>query len=208
MLEYHAHAWGAMGLLFVDQRSGRSFHTDPTRPYLGTPQWEWITRELTSGTLSQCQVLTVATSVPLAYLGLRVTAAGSSIVDDLEDHWAYPAHQKEQIELLRALREWKQAARDRSVLLVGGDVHVGGRTEVMHGEDLLCTQLITGTITNKPPRWFEYALLRGLLETHERLGERYRFEHHDYTGKRAFGIALLRATPGATPFIAPSLVTG
>jgi phosphodiesterase/alkaline phosphatase D-like protein len=206
-LEYHAHAWGRMGLLFVDQRSGRSFHSDPARPYLGTPQWQWITDSLFRGQLSQCAVLVVATSVPLAYLGMRATATGSRIIDDLQDHWAYPAHQKEQVEFLRTLRQWKEARPDRCLLLLGGDVHVGGHTDVTHDGTPFCTQLITGTITNKPPAWFGYALLRGILETQERLGDRYRFEHHDFTNDRAFGIALLRSTAGMAPHVSASLVT-
>lgn len=205
--EHHFHAWGRIGVLFVDQRGGRSFQTDLARPYLGTPQWEDIVQAVESGILSQCDALVVATSVPLAYMGSGVTAGGVPLVDDLLDHWALPAHQKEQVEFIRLLRRWKEAGENRDLLIVGGDVHLGGYTDIKHNEKVIFRQLISSPITNKPPRWFERLALKGLLELNENLGMSYSFEHRNITGKRNFGIAMLRTPVGAPTYIQSAVVT-
>lgn len=208
-LEHHMHAWGRMGALFVDQRGGRSFETDPARPYLSTRQWNEIRAALDDGILSGVSVLVVVTSVPLAYLGLQVTHAGSPLKDDLEDHWAHPRHRMEQIEFLRTLRRWKEAGRGaRDLIVVAGDVHVGGHTRILHRGRPVFSQLVSSPITNRPPRWFAYLLIRGLLELDEDLGWSYRFEHHDYTGRRNFGLVIAHAENEDPARSGPYLVSG
>jgi len=202
--------WGRIGVLFVDQRGGRSFPTDVARPYLGSPQWKEIATVVTVGRFSQCDVLVVVTSVPLAYIGMGTTGVGRHVVDDLMDHWALPAHPKEQVEFIRALRKWKQAAAagQREVIVVGRDVHVGGHTDIEHNGEVIFRRLISSPITNKPPGWFLYALMGGVLETNARLSPIYSFEHHDMTRSRNFGLVLLRAPVGGPAYVSTSLVTG
>jgi phosphodiesterase/alkaline phosphatase D-like protein len=205
-LEHHQHVWGPIGVLFVDQRGARSFNRDVTRPFLGTSQWLEITNSLEQGLLSRVRALIVVTSVPLAYLGTTSTSAGSAVVDDLKDHWSFAPHQKEQIEMLRALRRWKEAATDRELLVVGGDVHIGGETEVRHEGKGIFRQLISSAITNQAPPLLAYAVIRLLLEGEESLGGSYSFEHSNFTSKRNFGIVLVRVPgPGQRPRVAGTL---
>ena len=70
--------------------------------------------------------------MPLLYLGTNTSSNGAAVVNDLKDHWSYGPHRAEQIEMLRALRRWKEARIDRDLLVLGGDVHIGGHTEVIH----------------------------------------------------------------------------
>ena len=84
-------------------------------------------------------------------------------------------------------------------------MHVGGHTEIRHRGDLLFRQLITSPVTNRPPRWWEFLALRGLLETNERLSESYRFEHHDFTSKRNYGFLVMRASTGRAPTVRAGL---
>lgn len=207
--EDHLHVWDRFGVLFVDQRGARSFGYDPRRPYLGTAQWNRITGALArGGSLDQVQALLVITSVPLAYLGGGVTTIGQELMNDLLDHWAYAPHQKEQLEFLRALREWKAAGNGlRELLVIGGDVHVGCRTEVRHFDQPIFQQLITSPITNKPPSWAEFQGLSALLEPEHRLGESYAFRHSGLTRQRNFGMVIVRVpVDTGAPRIDPSLV--
>jgi phosphodiesterase/alkaline phosphatase D-like protein len=198
-LEDHAHRFGEIGVLFVDQRTARSFEHDPTRPYLGTPQWERVTQSLAGGVLSNVRALLVVTSVPLAYLGAGASSAGAAIVDDLMDHWAFRDHQKEQIEMLRALRQWKAGGSGREVLVLGGDVHVGGHTEIKHQGNLIYRQLITSPITNRPPGLLAFLGVRALMLGEERLGMDYSFRHFDFTHRRNFGVVVARVPAGPGP---------
>jgi hypothetical protein len=206
--EHHEHSWGSIGLLFVDQRGARSFNFDPARPYLGTRQWSEILNSLTSGILSQVRALLVLTSVPLVYLGTGISSVGSAVINDLQDHWAYGPHQKEQIEMLRALREWKESTTGRELMVVGGDVHIGGETEIRHMGQPIFHQLITSAITNAAPPFLAYAAIRLLLEQEEHLDPSYSFEHMDFTHKRNFGVLMVRipVVPTERPLIKGSLV--
>lgn len=199
------HTWGSIGVLFVDQRGARSFNRDPSRPYLGTPQWDRITQSLTTGALSQVRVLIVVTSVPLTYIGTFGSTVGSAIVNDLKDHWAFGPHQKEQIEMLRALRIWKQRTQDRELLVVGGDVHLGGLTEIRHENQAIFRQLIASGITNTAPALLGFAAIP-LLEQEWKLNESYSFVHSNFTHRRNFGVVVVRVPPlGQLPHVAGSL---
>ncbi len=205
--EQHWHHWGSIGVLFVDQRGGRSFGREPARPYLSTPQWEKIVDELEKGGLSKVRALIVVTSVPLCYLGSKITGGGAGLSDDLYDHWSHPKHAKEQVELLRQLRRWKDAVKgQRELLVVGGDVHVGGHTNIEHEGATIFSQLITSPITNHPPKWYEFYGLKILTEAEEKLTSSYSYEHHGLTNKRNYGIILVRVPPAGVPRVEGSLV--
>lgn len=206
--EQHYHVWGSIGVLFVDQRGGRSFGREPARPYLSTPQWDKIVALLTTGELLNVRALIVVTSVPLLYLGSKITNQGTGISDDLFDHWSHPINAKEQIEMLRALRQWKGdvATTQKELLVVGGDVHVGGYTQVKHEKNPIFKQMITSPITNQPPKFFEFLGLRALTELEESLTSSYSFEHSDLTNKRNYGIIMVRVPAAGIPRVDGMLV--
>jgi phosphodiesterase/alkaline phosphatase D-like protein len=207
-LEHHEHMWGSIAILFVDQRGARSFARDPTRPFLGSQQWGAITTSLKTGALSAARALMVVTSVPLVYLGTSLSSDAADLVDDLRDHWGHSLHQKEQIEMIRALRVWKEERPDRELLVLGGDVHVGGHTEIRHDGKPIYRQLISSAITNAAPAFLAYAAIRLLLETGETLAHGYSFEHLDFTRRRNYGIVIVRVpAAGGRPTVEGSLVT-
>lgn len=205
--EDHSHKWGPIGVLFVDQRGGRSFERDTARPYLSEPQWNRIVGALGSGGyFEDVRALIVVTSVPLVYLGDSITNGGSDAADDLQDHWAYGAHRAEQVQMLRALRTWK-ANGGRELLVVGGDVHIGCQTDIKHDDQTIYKQLITSPITNTPPSWIAYTALETLLESEEALTDSYSFEHFNYTRRRNYGLIIVRVPtdPRETPKVSGGL---
>ena len=205
--EDHFHKWGPIGVLFVDQRGGRSFERDAARPYLGVPQWNRISNALKpGGYFDDVRALIVVTSVPLVYLGDSITNGGSGVVDDLQDHWAFGAHRAEQVQMLRALRRWKGVG-GRELLAVGGDVHIGCQTDIEHEDETIYKQLITSPITNKPPGWIAFTALKVLLESEEELTDSYSFEHSKYTRNRNYGLIIVRIPTAAadTPKVSGGL---
>jgi hypothetical protein len=154
------------------------------------------------------RALIVVTSVPLLYLGSKITNQGTGISDDLFDHWSHPINAKEQIEMLRALRQWKGdvATTQKELLVVGGDVHVGGYTQVKHEKNPIFKQMITSPITNQPPKFFEFLGLRALTELEESLTSSYSFEHSDLTNKRNYGIIMVRVPAAGIPRVDGMLV--
>ncbi|MEZ6038002.1 MAG: alkaline phosphatase D family protein [Planctomycetota bacterium] len=210
--EGHAHAYGELGVLFLDQRTARSFSYTPQRPYLGVDQWRWLREELRSGRLANARALVLVTSVPLCYVSTFSSGNFDWMISDLRDHWTHPDHRTELIEMLVEIRRWLDRDPGRTVLVVGGDVHVGGKTQVLRpsGNDWvpMCTQLITSPITNAPPgflTWFglRELLLRGVHQA----GEHFRFDHDEssFTNRRNFAVLTLRSEAGAPAVIHGSL---
>ncbi len=118
--EHHFHKWGGIGVIFLDERGGRSFASDQKNPYLGTQQWDDLLAALTAkdGFFSSTRALILVASVPLLFLSSNVSTVGSIAMDDLHDHWSYTSHRREQIEMIRHLREWMErsdAGRKRGV---------------------------------------------------------------------------------------------
>ena len=109
--------------------------------------------------------------------------------------------------MVRALREWKQAIPgERELLVVGGDVHVGGHTDIKHDDTTIFKQLITSPITNVPPKLHAFVGLKLLLETAEDITATYSYKHHDFTNKRNYGIILVRVPSTGTPRVEGTLV--
>ena len=127
-------------------------------------------------------------------------------MDDLRDHWAFGNHRDEQVQMLRALRRWRKVdPESRQVLVVGGDVHIGCRTDIRHKGDSICQQLISSPIGRKPLNWIAFQALKGFLEAEESLGNRYTFEHSDYSRKRNYGLAWARGLNSSSPHLFSSI---
>lgn len=139
--EHHAHAFDWLGVLFVDNRGGRAFRPAPalgSKPYLSPAQWGSIRAALgAGGTLANVRMLVVVTPVPLVFMGPKATANWDGDADDLWGHWSHDPYREEQFEMLELLRTWKGAEPRREVVVVGGDVHIGGLLTICHREHRL-----------------------------------------------------------------------
>jgi hypothetical protein len=207
-LEHHFHKWGEIGVMFLDERGGRSFGRDRKNPFLSTRQWDEVLSALTAknGFFAETRALVVVTSVPLCYLSSSVSTAGSVAVDDLHDHWSFANHRREQIEMIRRLREWKEAAPgEREVLVAGGDVHVGGYTDILRDGKLIFKQLISSPITNKTPKGIEFNGLQAIQNLEARISASYSYKHTYITRRRNFGVIVARVPKSGQPKIEGTL---
>lgn len=209
--EAHAHVYGKVGIVFLDQRGARSFAFDDQRPYLGRVQWQWLRDTLSSAAFAEVTALVMVTSVPLLYVGEGAAAFGGLAFSDLRDQWSHPKHRSEQLELATLLRDWKGASPRRAVMVLGGDVHVGGRTVVEQLDiagrwNHVFDQLITSPITNEPPGALAFFGLKELLlKRDEVLGEELRFRHESLTRRRNYAVLDLKAPAVGAASIAGEL---
>jgi hypothetical protein len=73
------------------------------------------------------------------------------------------------VEYFAALARWKSTPTprggQRSVILIGGDLHFGVRTQLRDAKtnEFLCKQVITSAISNDPPPRPVYWLLRQFM---------------------------------------------
>eukprot|EP01006_Ploeotia_vitrea_P049425 TRINITY_DN67337_c3_g1_i11.p1 TRINITY_DN67337_c3_g1~~TRINITY_DN67337_c3_g1_i11.p1 ORF type:complete len:544 (-),score=25.75 TRINITY_DN67337_c3_g1_i11:1440-3071(-) len=201
------HPMGDYGLLFVDGRGAKVFnHTpDDPRPFLTTAQFNDLRENLlVNGSYDSCKVLIVLSQIPILFFGRSITEKVAEKADDFEGMWQYKSHESEAVELLELIWQWKSRAPWRHVILAGGDVHLGGYTEVYRGDKWAFTQLIVGPIANLEHPHFVMLGSQVLKKMLTAMPHGWTWQHYNWTKKRNFGIISLQEE---TPTVVVSHVT-
>mmetsp|Transcript_108239 Transcript_108239/g.316577 ORF Transcript_108239/g.316577 Transcript_108239/m.316577 type:complete len:714 (-) Transcript_108239:59-2200(-) len=196
--DYHHHAFGDVGMAFVDVRGCKTFHRiegDPA-PFLGKDQWRALEDGAEGeGVFGGCKALLMLMPVPIAYVTETATmVAGKHVVDDLLGQWSATAHLPEVPRFLGLCSQWRGSAEGRQVLVVGGDVHEGGWTDIFMGEgENGIKQLTTSAIANKmtkPHEAIAVALTRSAASFYDgrSLAGDWKLTHFDWTNFRNYAL--------------------
>jgi len=192
--DYHMHVFGDVGLLFVDVRCCKSFHwqsEDAEAPMLGKAQWAAIDAALAPGGMfSDCKALLALVPEPIGYVSRALTKImGNTVCDDLLGQWSAEAHRAEVPRFLQALKAWRELGSNKQVLILAGDVHEGGWTDLIlqnvEGDGRI-RQLTTSAIANKQTKAHEalaVALTRGFMSSLDvtDVGSGWLSRHYDWT---------------------------
>jgi hypothetical protein len=148
---HHFHRIHGVCVLMLDARAARDGprfggpHADDdaaSTDYLGRRQWLWLEAVLADArgpAPAACHSLVVTASLPPAFIPPAPNAAVGLFHDDMLGHWAGPRFAAEQRRLLRRVLRWRDddgaegvpaSHPVREVLLVGGDVHSSGHTDL------------------------------------------------------------------------------
>jgi hypothetical protein len=155
----HCHVYGSVGVLFLDLRGGRSFHHRPgyEASFLGADQWTVIHGALANnGALRACQILVLASSIPLSYSTAIMSCCIGATMPCIRDKMGFGLNRPEQTALFEHLQRWKDNLDGRQILALAGDMHAYCEGEVLRGGERLLTQVITSPIANKPPKGFKF----------------------------------------------------
>jgi len=190
--EHHAHKIGSTGIMITDLRGSRmniNGEQLPNNPFMNQAQWDALHKLMNDPEIT---TLLVCSEIP--FIGETPESVQRKIAEDrahkpprktfklLLDHWPY--REKELIQLLDELFDWKSKARvpeQRQVVLLAGDIHVGVKTVLEDKKTKLKIHQLTATpITNHVTK-FHPAL-------HAEFGGRFSFAHQPYPFKRNFGL--------------------
>eukprot|EP00658_Telonema_sp_P-2_P059889 TRINITY_DN4897_c0_g1_i11.p1 TRINITY_DN4897_c0_g1~~TRINITY_DN4897_c0_g1_i11.p1 ORF type:complete len:475 (+),score=74.98 TRINITY_DN4897_c0_g1_i11:167-1591(+) len=199
-----------IGFVLVDMRCARTFNfrpgVDASNSMLGQDQWADIDEALSPGGLvADCDTLIFGSGVPLLFYTTKLNdflGSNCKDSDDLLGHWSNSRHKKEQARVLRLLRGWKKKDRSRNqILLIGGDVHVGGFTTLYDYEEdktlanPLALQLFSSSIGNSQFNAFTQLGIRMMggdlnpfVDGHECVHHTFHFKHHHWTPQRNYGL--------------------
>lgn len=104
------------------------------------------------------------------------------------------------VDLLTRLAEWKKLERGKQIVFLGGDVHIGGRSLLLHDGKYFGYQLISSAITNSHlVNWMgQFAkiyLLKTLAKKHkyiyQSIGNGFQFAHHLFHNTRNYGVVAI-----------------
>lgn len=200
--DFHFHAFGDVGLAFLDLRACKTFHKkveDSSTPMLGAKQWRVLEEALANNQgaeFAACKALLVFSPEPVAYVSPKPTLlAGNTVCDDLLGQWSNPKHQGEVPRLMKTMTSWRNAHEGRAVLLLGGDVHEGGWTDITaeDGDKQFIRQLTTSAIANKMTAHHEAVAVimtrdvAGAMEGFS-CAPGWHYQHYDWTNKRNYAM--------------------
>lgn len=147
---YYAFHYGSAAFLVLDLRGERNI---VNKQLLSQEQWIEIENWLRA---DNSKILFVVTSVPVVHVSRRLlsmasvaSALSKDIKDDVDDQWSAEHNKNERRKLLKLLMGWSETGKNRPVVILGGDVHVG--TEVImnkKGSDNRICQVTSSPITN------------------------------------------------------------
>ncbi|CAJ1334413.1 unnamed protein product, partial [Effrenium voratum] len=202
--DFHMHAFGDVGILFVDVRGCKTFHHKPDKdsrlPMLGQRQWDSFEAALDGGILCGCKALLVMLPEPIGYVSRANTfLIGHTVCDDLLGQWSAEAHRAEVPRFLKQLKAWRDSSAEKQLLLVAGDVHEGGWTDLIlqtkarEGGEQRLRQLTTSAICNKMTSAGEalaVSLTRGVLSSIDvtDTGTGWCSRHYDWTNYRNYAL--------------------
>lgn len=120
---------------------------------------------------------------------------------------SFGLHQEEQEQYLDMLRKWS-APESRTLLVLGGDLHIGMSTNVKYKDQIVFRQMITTAISNKPPPcpvyWWMRMFMSGCCSS---IAFNYKAEHSGFLNERNFGYIEMRAPADGKPDIKEVFVT-
>lgn len=112
--------------------------------------------------------------------------------------------------------EWKGrgdvTVGGRELYIFGGDVHCGGHSDILLGDQLVFRQLTSSAIANHPLPTTAYGVMRLAGDTLEDLGENFSYHHHHWTRRRNYGLVNVvnhnQGDPAAEVVITAQLIDG
>eukprot|EP01006_Ploeotia_vitrea_P057815 TRINITY_DN68308_c0_g1_i1.p1 TRINITY_DN68308_c0_g1~~TRINITY_DN68308_c0_g1_i1.p1 ORF type:complete len:669 (+),score=27.77 TRINITY_DN68308_c0_g1_i1:66-2009(+) len=201
-------SWGEYGVIITDSRGAKTFNPQPNDPlpYLGSPQWAEIDAALApGGEMDQCRVLLMCCQIPLIFFPRELTEKLAPRADDFEGHWCYGKTQHEQYKLMEGVNAWlSRDPLNRNVIVVGGDMHLGGHTHVFRFGKYQWSQLLVGPVSNTSPA-MAFKASKLLNSTHNQLGRGWHYNHYGWNNDRNVGII---ATGPKMPYIMTGHIWG
>lgn len=188
-VECHLHRFGSVGIMFIDSRGSRSFFRDTTYPCLSIKQWETLRDSLDEkGIYEETKCLVVVSSIALCLAGPEMSKKAALVFP--RDKMGFGLFPEEQLDFIKLLHKWKTSkpSGERSLVVIGGDLHMGVQTEIYHNDDFLFQQFITSPIKQHPPPNIAFLGMKGVMKVREILKDGYHFKHSLIEGARNFGI--------------------
>lgn len=150
--DYRYIKFGKILIIFMDVRKSRTVYHDKNYPYISLQQLSFIEEVLEKYT--DINGLLVVSSIPIFCCSNIAAFAGSfvDVTDDCRDQYNTPKYRKDHEKLLDIFKSWKLKDVNRSVMLIGGDIHMGYRSEInchVTGDELF-KQVITSPVSNEP----------------------------------------------------------
>lgn len=187
--EYYEYIFHGVGVVFTEYRGCRSWFREGgfDEDHFGKHQQAFLDNLFKqNGKYESMNSTIFVTPLPVFFLAHTIGKAAHVVQDDIQEHWAYGAI-PQMGKFLDLLRTWKERRDGRDIILVGGDVHVGGHTDVFYHDKPVFKHFTTSAINGQVVKKVEELILR-LFQKYGKLKNGYGFKHHGWTKENNYGI--------------------
>jgi len=187
--EYHEHILNGVGVSFMEYRGNRSwFREEYLRDtHMGKAQQAWLgSLYKQGGRFEGLNSAMFITPLPLFLLTHFVSQVAYLKSDDIQEYWTYDSVDQ-LAELLDLLRTWKERVNGREIVVIGGDFHLGGWTDIGYKGKKIFSQFTTSAISQDQTSGFEKAILDVLMKL-GKLNKEYSFSHYGWTKENNYGV--------------------
>ena len=208
--DFHFHVLGEHGIVFLDVRGPRSLHRieGEPYPYIGSLQWKELRAALSDdGIMRDVKSLLMICPAPIVFLPTSINdLLGNTVIDDALGHWSSKPFKAEQIMLLNLCQAWKAGRPERECTFIGGDVHVGGHSEITRDGVVMFQQFVTSAMSNYRLSKFEFFMGQVSQDLITTLEDGWGFKHRGFTRQRNYGLMQVGRDDNG-PFVQRRLVT-
>ena len=193
--EYYYEVLNGVAFYFMDYRGIRTWnrnYSEMNGMQLGKTQWEYLEQllEPTSGILADAKNFVLVSPLTVVYLVEALVQIGYFSINDVQESWTY-AYVDEQARLLGLLRNWKNGRDGREVIILDGDVHMGGYTDITYDDDFAFQQCTFSSMASSAPNDATFLGFE-LIKEIQKLKDPWSYEHHDWTNDFNYGIVVAR----------------
>ena len=189
--EFFTVRFGPLSVAMVDARTPRAMYKHRRQEgddsYYGCEQNSACKAMLDPDADTDTRMWLIGCALPLLFFTRRFNKCLIDLIPSNDDLVAFTARKTPDLTYIwDVIRRWKDAKGPAGdIILLGGDVHVGGFTDIHHAPDggqkkLLCHQVTTSPVRNKHWNLHEYALgMTSLLNGEEKHGD-YTYNQYDW----------------------------
>jgi phosphodiesterase/alkaline phosphatase D-like protein len=189
--EYHHMTINHIGLFFIDRRACRTWHKKPNDKYkLGKDQWDSL--ETCFGpnglfTADNIKTVFLVTTTPIVLMAHSVVLDMYGMTQkEIYEQWSYDCPE-EQTKLLHLMKDFREATK-KEVVLITGDLHMAGCTDIYHDNKFIFKQYISSGIIQRCMTSFQAKMANFAFDFKEKLGDGFSFHHKSFTPHNNYGI--------------------
>mgnify|MGYP002620199319 CR=1 FL=1 len=189
--EYHYHVFGSIGLFFTDYRGIRTWHRSHSgvkpNSQLGEKQFNDIQQLFTNGEFANLSTVLFVSTVPIVIFTRKTTKLASYKVDDAKEQWNYSSGE-EQVKLFQIFMDWKAKVPGRDLTIIGGDIHIGGHTDIYCNGERAFKQFTTSAINSEEASRVQFGVIQYMQKISTELSGGYTFKHHHWIKENNYGL--------------------
>jgi len=197
--EYYDEIIHGVGVSFMEYRGCRSWFKEEKlkETKIGEKQSAWISSLYEKkGKFDKLSATLFISPLPIFFLSRSLSKIVRLKVNDIQEYWMYDSVDQ-LIGLVGLLRRWKDRKDNRDILVLGGDVHMGGKSDIIFQGEKIFSQLVTSAVNGEQLNKVEMMIVR-YVNRNSKLDNDYHFENYGWTEKNNFGLVKVKNVNGVS----------